>query len=361
MVKRRAGRAAGRILLAQLIMTAAPQPAFIAELSRAINRLDAGNSGLVVGVSGGADSMSLMCGLLALGWGDVERPLVVAHLNHSLRGADSDDDEAFVQAEVARLAAGRPSTCFVSETIHVAGIAADRRQNVEAVARQLRYPWLAKVAADLGVATVATAHTADDQAETVLLNLLRGAGLAGLRGIAPWRRLRPGVRLIRPLLAVGRSDVTAYLQELSQPYREDATNCDMARTRSRLRYQLLPLLSRDFNPAVARQLGRLAGHARAVHQLVARTGRDLLRAADQPRAGGIVVLAAEPLRQADSFFAAEAFRQLWRREGWPRRHMNEAAWLRLASLTGGRPRALDLPDGVSARLVGRVVQLQRGR
>lgn len=350
-----------RILQAELPMGPSPPSSFVIELARALERLRVKRTGVVVAVSGGPDSMALTCGLLALGWGDAERPLVAAHLNHALRGSASDADEAFVRAEVDRLGAGRLRVRLVTETVRVANVAAQRGLNVEAAARQLRYQWLAKVAADAGLIHVATGHTADDQAETVLHNVLRGTGLAGLRGIAWSRRLGPGVRLVRPLLAVGRADVLAYLRELGQPYREDASNRDLARTRNRIRHGLLPLLATNYNPRVVRQLGRLAAQARAAHRVLVHAAHALLRQAEQPRAEDIVVLQADPLASAEPVVAAEAFRQIWRRQRWPRQRMDSAAWHRLVGVARGTSVALDLPGGVSARLVGRVVQLRRAR
>src|SRR5690606_24443286 len=126
-------------------------------------------------------------------------------------------------------------------------------ENLEQVAREERYAWLARVAAEEGAGWVATGHTADDQAETVLHRLLRGTGLRGLRGIAARRELRPGIWLLRPLLHLGRADVLAYLGALGQDYRRDSSNLDPRFTRNRIRSELLPLL-RTFNPDVTRAL-----------------------------------------------------------------------------------------------------------
>src|SRR5205823_4132455 len=135
---------------------------------------------------------------------------------HQLRGAENDADEAFVRA--------LPETLKTSVELHcvridVAAQARTEGANVEAVARRLRYEWLARVAKECQAAWVITGHTADDQAETVLHRLLRGTGLKGLRGIAARRQLADGVALVRPLLSVARASVMAYLQELGQDYR----------------------------------------------------------------------------------------------------------------------------------------------
>src|SRR5207253_3128013 len=143
-------------------------------------------------------SVALLRSILALRRESAAGPIVMAHLNHQLRGADSDADEAFVVALHASLQLAAASDLLIRhERRDVAAIARAQRSNLEDVARRLRYEWLAGVAAETGARWVATGHTADDQAETVLHRLLRGTGLQGLRGIAPRRPLAPGIDLIR--------------------------------------------------------------------------------------------------------------------------------------------------------------------
>jgi tRNA(Ile)-lysidine synthase len=204
-----------------------------------------------VGVSGGADSVALLR-LLA----DLRRKLgvgiFVLHFHHQLRGADADEDERFVQdlAKEFRLE-------FVSDRADVAGEARRNALNLEDAARRLRYQFFASVAAARGLNRVAVAHTADDQAETVLAHLLRGTGLAGLAGIYPVAGL-----IVRPLLETRRDELRDYLSGLGQSWREDASNQDTSRMRARIRHRLLPILQRDFDPSSATRLARLAGFAR---------------------------------------------------------------------------------------------------
>src|SRR5262249_3618798 len=163
------------------------------------------------------DSVALLRALVAASAG---APLVVAHLNHQLRGADSAADEDFVRALHAALAGQTPGLVFRCERLDVAALARARGGNLEALARRVRSDWLAGAAGDTGCTWVAPGHTADDQAETVLHRLRRGTGLRGLRGIAAARGLAPGVTLVRPLLGVRRAEVIAYLGAIGQPYRE---------------------------------------------------------------------------------------------------------------------------------------------
>src|SRR5436189_3233901 len=129
------------------------------------------------------------------------------------------------------------------QRIDVRSQARRERANLEAVGRRVRYDFLASVARETGAAWVATGHTADDQAETVLHRLLRGTGLKGLAGIPARRALAPGVDVVRPLLKVRRAEVLAFLQETGQRFRQDTSNVDPRFTRNRIRHELLPSLA----------------------------------------------------------------------------------------------------------------------
>src|SRR5207253_1725384 len=127
--------------------------------------------------------------------------------NHQLRGPESDADEAFVADLHRRLATEKSNLALCCHRIDVATAAQAGGENLEATARRIRYQWLAQVARQHGISWIATGHTADDQAETVLHRLLRGTGLQGLRGIAPRRELEPGINLVRPMLSIRRTEV----------------------------------------------------------------------------------------------------------------------------------------------------------
>jgi tRNA(Ile)-lysidine synthase len=327
-------------------------PALVERVREFLARVSPAPADLVVAVSGGADSVALLRALAEIAPGR----LVVAHLNHGLRGTASDEDEAFV----GRLVDGLRGATSLRLTVRLGRrdvAAAAAGDNLEAVARRVRYEWLAEVARAEGIGHVATGHTADDQAETVLFRLLRGTGLAGLAGIAHRRPLSPGVELLRPLLRVTRADVLAYLRAVGQDYREDASNADPRFTRNRIRQELLPLLAERYNPRVRDVLCRLAEQAAEAGRAVTSAAECLIRASERPRAGDLLVfdraaLAAAPRPRLRSFW-----RRVWEREGWPRREMGFAEWDRLADLCRGRPAALDLPGSVRARVRGRVIQV----
>jgi tRNA(Ile)-lysidine synthase len=308
----------------------------------------------IVAVSGGPDSVALARAFAAL-----EVPIIVAHLNHQLRGAESDGDEAFVEKFARELSQqSRSSVAFRATRIAIAELARSRRANLEATARRERYRWLAELARHEGFRRVATGHTANDQAETVIHRLLRGTGVDGLRGIAPRRTLRDGVELLRPMLEVRRLDVYAYLNSLHQEFRVDSSNNDSRMTRNRIRRTLLPRLE-AVDPNVVTRLCQVANEATNVHQCDEHTARRILAAAERPRAGDVVILDRKSLTEASSDQLTKVFRFLFRRESWPTGQMNMEAWTRIARLASGWGTAIDLPAGVRARCKGPVLQLWR--
>jgi tRNA(Ile)-lysidine synthase len=231
---------------------------------------------VVVAVSGGADSVALLDILAHL---DLERlNLVVAHLNHSLRGEASDGDEAFVSNLAARY--GLP---FASKRVEVAALAKSSKLSLEDAGRQARYSFFADTAKVHGATSIAVAHHLDDQAETVLIRLLRGAGGAGLSGMAPIQGM-----LKRPLLQVSRSDIERYLTERGITYRTDATNADPAILRNSIRHELLPQLRR-YNPNISERLAATAEILASDQELLDEmTEAAFLRLA-QPGPSGVVL------------------------------------------------------------------------
>jgi tRNA(Ile)-lysidine synthase len=206
---------------------------------------------VAVAVSGGADSVALLRLLLEVR-AKLGIVLSVAHLNHQLRGRASDADEKFA----AQLAAQFTLPFHVSRA-DVAAKAKREKANLEDTARRFRYAFFAKLVEDGAATHVAVAHTADDQAETVLAHMLRGTGLTGLGGIHP-----VADHIVRPLISFRRADLRAYLRSKKQPWREDATNRDTTKTRARIRRKLLPLLEKQFQPKIVEHLATLAELAR---------------------------------------------------------------------------------------------------
>lgn len=208
---------------------------------------------VAVAVSGGADSVALLRVLLELRT-DLGIVLSVAHFHHGIRGQEADADQQFVEDLAHRFELQMYSGCGAAPAY-----ADEHKTSLETAARELRHAWFAQLIAEKKVDKIATAHTLDDQAETVLMRVIRGAGARGLAGIAPYHAEKS---LVRPLLQISRSEIEAYLKTLGQPWREDLSNQDLAHTRNRVRGELLPLLERGFNPSIRQTLAELAELAR---------------------------------------------------------------------------------------------------
>lgn len=202
---------------------------------------------LIIGLSGGADSTALLDLLATLPAFPLH--LVAAHLNHCLRGADSDADEQF-----CRELAAHHDIPFESRRVDVTTMARADSLNLEDAGRRARIAFFDELAATRQAAAVVLAQHADDQAETVLMRLLRGSGMSGLAGM-PWRN---GRGYVRPLLEITRGEIEAYLAERHLEWREDSSNLDLTFLRNRIRHELLPLLE-QYNPSVRTALTTTAG------------------------------------------------------------------------------------------------------
>ena len=241
------------------------------------NALFAKGDRVVVAVSGGADSVALLDLLASLG--ELELDLVVAHLNHSLRGEESDGDEAFV-----RRLADRYGLPVDAVRVDVRKLGRELGLSLEEAGREARYDFLSAVARRHGAQAIALAHHADDQAETVLIRLLRGTGTTGLRAMAA----KSGGCLVRPFLDVCRCDIDAYLGERGLVCRHDSSNDDAGILRNRIRHELIPSLA-TYNPAIRdrlAELARICARDEAVLEQIARASFDRVARSER---GGIAL------------------------------------------------------------------------
>jgi len=219
---------------------------------------------VLVALSGGSDSVALLFLLRELASAGELTVAGVAHLNHGLRDAANEDEQ------FCRALAGSCDLPFRSDLVDVRRRAVEHRTTLEDAGRTARYELFARVSRELQADVVATGHTVNDQAETFLLRLLRGAGSRGLGGVRP----RVG-QVIRPLLDLDRAELRAYLAQLGQPFRDDASNDDVGIPRNRIRHELLPLLQRDFSPGIVGILAREAEIARSDEDRLQREAIDL--------------------------------------------------------------------------------------
>jgi len=242
-------------------------------------------SRVLAAVSGGSDSVALAWILKDLHDRGLLVLAAVGHVHHQLRGAEADDDEAFVRELAARI-----GVTFLTGRVDVKAAVERDGGSVESVARRLRYAWLERAAADAGATHIATGHTLDDQAETVLLRLLRGAGGRGLSGIRPVRG-----PVVRPLLDCRRADLSAYLASIGETFRDDATNRDLEVPRNRVRHELLPVIER-IAPGGVDSLARAAALAADDEDFLSQAAIDAARSHVLTGEGGLnaVLLNAFP-------------------------------------------------------------------
>ena len=233
-------------------------PQSVLEYIRKHDLLKAGDR-VGVAVSGGADSVALLRLLLELR-GEIGLILSVVHFNHKLRGKESEEDERFV-GELAQT----HKLDFYCDAGEVKQYAADKRTSLETAARELRYEFFRESLNDGHLSRIATGHTLDDQAETVLLRIVRGAGSRGLAGIYPKLTVTgsPTGAIVRPLLGTRREALEVYLRVLNQVWREDSSNRDLRHARNRVRHGIMPRLAANLNPAVREALAETAEIARA--------------------------------------------------------------------------------------------------
>ena len=215
---------------------------------------------LAVGLSGGADSVALLRALAARS-GELGLVIHAAHLHHGLRAAEADGDLNFCRDLAARLGlAFHEARVDTADSAKADPERGKPRETIEEAARRMRYAWFREMLASGEIDAVATAHTLDDQAETVLAKFLRGAWTEGLAGISPVLNFPEG-QILRPLLATTRAEIEAFLGELGQDWREDTSNRHLTFTRNRIRHELLPLLE-EWNPKLRRHLAQMANLAR---------------------------------------------------------------------------------------------------
>jgi len=291
--------------------------------------------GVLAAVSGGADSVALLHLLVQAM--PTKGKLAVAHVNHGLRGTDSDADAEFVRA-----LATEHKLRYFEHRLEV-GTALS-----ENAARNLRYDFLVQQAERNGLRYLATAHTADDQTETVLHRILRGTGLSGLSGIAPLRSMTPAVTLLRPLLHVRRSAILTYLESLGKTYRDDKTNFENQFTRNRIRNRLLPMLREEFNSQIDEAVCRLATLAAEHETLLAELLDGLIDTAIVEQLPNQIVLDVLPLQGCTLPMLREVLIRVWKRQNFPQREMDYEQWSALAELFQMSGKRLDFPGGISA-------------
>ncbi|MDX2035510.1 MAG: tRNA lysidine(34) synthetase TilS [Isosphaeraceae bacterium] len=308
-------------------------------VARTVATLCAGGVGprWVVAVSGGIDSISMLH-LLAETAQSTHLELVVAHLDHGVRGEAAREDARFVE----RTALDLGIDCELGRWNPL------RENHFESDARIARYEWLAEVARRRRAHAIATAHTLDDQVETILHRFIRGTGIEGLRGIPSLRSSSDGIVIVRPLLEVSRRELTEFLEHRGIDHRVDETNQDIRHTRNRIRLDLIPGLEADFNPRVKEAIAGLGREVRAQHERQAPHIESLLRLTLVELSPRRCVFDLVPLRSIEPASQLALLRLAWRRAGFPLQGMSRGDWTRLLRVVDGADSRIDLPGRVAA-------------
>ncbi|QDT00512.1 tRNA lysidine(34) synthetase TilS [Adhaeretor mobilis] len=318
---------------------------------------------VLVAVSGGVDSMALLRLLLGLKHQAGGRgQLTAAHVNHQLRGEQSEADARWLAQQCQELEI--PLEVLRAD---VTGLAKLQGDGLERAARDERYRLLTEAAERIGARYVAVGHHRDDQVETVLFRLLRGTGLLGLAGMQQQRALSTSVTLVRPQLEFSREELHGYLGKLGQDHREDASNTNSHFARNRLRNELLPLLREDFNAKVDQALLRTAQQAgeayTAIHsqaeQVLTQSQTGQYQTDGACESGGFALLTGL-LSTVETAVAIETLRIAWRNAGLPEQGMSDAWWRKLVQLAvrgehSGQPKLpaqVNLPGNLLARYEG---------
>lgn len=300
---------------------------------------------VAVAVSGGTDSVALLRSLHAIKQRSGGRgSLTVLHFDHGIRGEASIADAQWVTELADKLGLDcRTGTTKLDTAASEENLRDARRQFYRDETDQL------------GARYLATGHTADDQAETVLFRVLRGSGLRGLAGIRPTAPLTKACALVRPLLSLTRAQIEAYLNELGQSHRDDASNQETDYARNWLRHRVLPLAEERF-PEARRQLSRVAEHAAESAECLEALAAELLNETCRDMSFDRRCLASRP-----PGLVAEAIRLAWRRSGWPEQAMTAPAWRRLAELArSAEPHPAEMfAGGIRAESIGDRLVLSR--
>lgn len=302
---------------------------------------------VVVTVSGGADSVSLLCALLAIRNKQAAGDVHVLHVNHRWRAEQSDADQQFVEDLCAQFEV--PCHAVVLEL----------SEKTEETARLERYKVFLEQARQLGARYVLTAHTRDDQVETLIDRVFRGTGLSGLKGIPRTRELDHGISLLRPLLGHSREEVLSYLEQLGQEYCEDSTNQSLDFTRNRIRHELLPLLKENYHAEADRAVLRLSEMALELSEYLSTEAAVVAERVVMESASDLLVLNCNSFVNVASIVVREVLIKLWVGAGWPRQSMTRGHWLQLESLLVGEQSVVMFPGEIRAEKNGEQLSLTR--
>jgi tRNA(Ile)-lysidine synthase len=327
--------------------------AFLTGLLNGLERNGVSGQGMLLAVSGGADSMAMMHGLVEIGRQSPFGRVAVAHLNHGLRGEESDDDARFVEETCSSL-----GVHCVAERLVPGTLDADSRGSLEESARKARYEFFARTARSLNHHVVITAHHQQDQAETLVFNLLRGTGLRGLSGIPEVRELARGLHVVRPMLKLSPVVIRDFVRCRGIAFREDSSNSTSQFTRNQIRH-VLNSMPKEISGSLRVSLQTLSDQAVRTMTVIDEQSARILHRAVREEGDHHVQLDCRELLRWPEPFVRHALILQWARKRWPRQQMNAAQWERLsaAALTG-TPRLWTFPGGMTSIVRRKMLTLQ---
>ncbi len=304
------------------------------------------NRRVVVGVSGGADSVALLRALHFL-QNQLKLELYVAHFDHLTRAGQSAEERRWVEELAKQLQ--------LPVRIGKLGIEGDLS---EEAMRESRLSFLVETAQQFGAAFICLAHHADDQAETVLHHLIRGTGLRGMTGIPARRVLSERLTLLHPILSVRKAEILNYLESISQEFCVDSSNQDPRYTRNLIRHQLIPLLNK-LNPQSVSHVIQLSRQVSETYGYIQNRAQKLFDSSVISIDDEMVRLDAGALRDVPVMMIRELFRLIWEKQKWPRKKMTFTHWGNLAQFVRNDQVRIDFPAGITARKRGEMLTLER--
>ena len=300
-------------------------------------------SSVLLGVSGGADSVALLHALHCLVRRGGDFTITIAHLDHCLR-EESADDAAFVADFAEKLGV----KCILQRR-NVAGLADQLGEGVEHAARVARFDFFREAAKSCSASTVALAHHADDNVETILFRILRGTALRGLAGILPSRDLQPGLKIIRPMLKFYKSEILEYCKLQNLNWRKDHTNDESLYRRNFIRNELLPLIRDRINPKVDEALLRLGSLAGQTEEFLTTQARKVLEDSISHTNAGRILIDVKMISAAEPTVRMTAYRLALQDLDLPQRDLTADHLISIDMLLTGSGRVVNLPGQFSAR------------
>lgn len=312
---------------------------------------------ILIGVSGGSDSVALTRIIQSLA--TQPNSVSIAHFNHQLRGENSDADEAFTERLAAecgfRFFCERSNTAVtLTENQQSNRTSSNQGEGIESLARKDRYEFFGRIAKQVGARYLALAHTRDDQVETVLHRIFRGAGWRGLQGIPTRRELETGITLIRPFLKTDKATILAYLENIGQDFRSDESNFSGEFTRNRIRNELIPLINEIFDKDITETVESVAEISRDVAdylspQIDAQFERHIKITKKESKPTEIRVVHSAGL---ETLILTEVLHTAWKQCGWPLQQMSRQKWILLCQqIQSEKPNHINLPGNLTSKVV----------